>query len=63
MGFMDKNLDGKIELNEMPERARQRLAMAFVIMDKDKTGGLEFAEFHQLMTSQRQRAAPGQAPQ
>lgn len=63
MGFMDKNLDGKIALDEMPERARQRLAMAFVVMDKDKSGGLEFAEFHQLMTAQRQRPAPGQAPQ
>jgi len=63
MGFMDKNLDGRIELNEMPERARQRLAMAFVVLDKDKSGGLEFAEFHQLMTSQRQRSAQGQAPQ
>ncbi|MDP2142013.1 MAG: hypothetical protein Q8L20_14495 [Gammaproteobacteria bacterium] len=49
MGFMDKNLDGKIELNEMPERARQRLAMAFVILDKDKSGGLELLEFQQLM--------------
>lgn len=63
MGFMDKNLDGKIELNEMPERARQRLAMAFVVMDRNKSGGLEFPEFHQLMTTQRQRPAPGQAPQ
>jgi hypothetical protein len=59
MGFMDKNLDGKIELNEMPERARQRLAMAFLVMDKDKTGGLEFTEFHQMMNTQRQRPGPG----
>lgn len=62
MGFMDTNLDGRIELNEMPERARQRLAMAFMLLDKDKTGGLEFAEFHQLMNTQRQRPGPGQAP-
>jgi hypothetical protein len=57
MGFMDTNQDGRIELNEMPERARQRLAMAFVVLDKDKSGGLEFAEFHQLMTTQRQAQA------
>ncbi|MGB4247898.1 MAG: hypothetical protein WBJ75_09285 [Pseudohongiellaceae bacterium] len=55
MGFMDTNLDGKIELNEMPERARQGLAMAFVILDKDKTGGLELLEFQQLMSQQQQR--------
>ncbi len=57
MGFMDTNQDGRIVLDEMPERARQRLAMAFVVLDKDKSGGLEFAEFHQLMTTQRQAQA------
>jgi hypothetical protein len=57
MGFMDTNQDGRIVLEEMPERARQRLAMAFVVLDKDKSGGLEFAEFHQLMTTQRQAQA------
>lgn len=62
MGFMDKNLDGKIELNEMPERARQGLAMAFVLLDKDKTGGLEFSEFHQLMNTERRRPQQGQSP-
>lgn len=56
MGYMDLNMDGKVELNEMPERARQGLAMAFVLLDKDKTGGLEFEEFQQLML-QRNRAA------
>jgi len=57
LGFMDTNQDGMIVLDEMPERARQRLAMAFVVLDKDKSGGLEFAEFHQLMTTQRQAQA------
>jgi hypothetical protein len=57
MGFMDTNQDGRIVLDEMPERARQRLAMAFVVLDKDKSGGLEFAEFHQLMSTQRQAQA------
>jgi len=57
MGFMDSNQDGMIVLDEMPARARQRLAMAFVVLDKDKSGGLEFAEFHQLMTTQRQAQA------
>lgn len=57
MGYMDLNMDGKVELTEMPERARQGLAMAFVILDKNKTGGLEFDEFQQLM-SQRTRSEP-----
>lgn len=49
MGMFDKDMDGKVSLNEMPERSRQQLALAFAMMDKDKTGGLEFAEFKQFM--------------
>jgi hypothetical protein len=56
MGYMDLNMDGKVELNEMPERARQALAMAFVILDKNKNGGLDIDEFQQLMLQQTRRA-------
>lgn len=55
MGYMDLNMDGKVMLDEMPERARQGLAMAFVLLDKDKSGGLEFDEFGQLMQQMTQR--------
>ncbi|MDT8429797.1 MAG: redoxin domain-containing protein [Pseudomonadales bacterium] len=51
MGFMDTDMDGKVTLDEMPERQRQSLALAFVMLDKDKSGGLEHAEFRQLMSS------------
>lgn len=49
MGMFDKDMDGRVSLNEMPEGARQQLALIFTIMDKDKTGGLEYAEFQQFM--------------
>lgn len=49
MGYMDLNMDGMVALDEMPEAARQGLALAFVLLDKDKSGGLEFEEFAQLM--------------
>lgn len=55
MGYMDLNMDGKVELDEMPERARQGLVMAFVLLDKDKSGGLEFDEFALLMTQMTRR--------
>ncbi len=55
MGYMDLNMDGKVVLDEMPERARQGLAMAFVLLDKDKSGGLEFEEFGQLMAQMTRR--------
>jgi len=50
MGFMDTDMDGLVSLDEMPAQARQSLAMAFVMMDKDKKGGLNFAEFRELMS-------------
>ena len=50
MGFMDSNMDGMIALDEMPAQARQSLAMAFVMMDKEKKGGLNFAQFRDLMS-------------
>jgi len=56
IGYMDLNMDGKVVLAEMPERMRQGLAMAFVILDKNKSGGLEFDEFQQLMLQQTRRA-------
>lgn len=49
MGFMDSNIDGKVALDEMPERSRQALALPFTIMDRDKTMGLEFPEFREFM--------------
>jgi len=50
MGFMDSNMDAMISLDEMPAQARQSLAMAFVMMDKEKKGGLNFAQFRELMS-------------
>jgi hypothetical protein len=50
MGFMDRDMDGQVSLSEMPEQARQSLALPFTIMDREKTGGLNFEEFQQLMT-------------
>lgn len=49
MGFMDVNMDGKVALDEMPERSRQALALPFTIMDRNKTMGLEFPEFREFM--------------
>lgn len=57
MGYMDLNMDGKVELTEMPERMRQGLAMAFVILDKNKNGGLDIDEFQELMLQRTRGAA------
>ena len=49
MGFMDRDMDGQIALSEMPENARQALALPFTIMDRSKSGGLNFDEFREFM--------------
>ncbi len=49
MGFMDTDMNGLIELDEMPPQSRQQLALPFTMMDKGKKGGLDFAEFRDLM--------------
>lgn len=51
MGFMDENMDGKVALTEMPEGSRKSLALPFTMLDKNKSGGLEFEQFQQLMAS------------
>ncbi len=51
MGFLDRNMDGKVELSEMPERSREQLALPFTMLDSNQSGGLEFEQFRQLMTS------------
>lgn len=50
MGMFDTNMDGKVSLDEMPEQARRQLALAFAMMDRNKSGGLEYAEFQVFMT-------------
>ncbi|ALO47252.1 redoxin domain-containing protein [Pseudohongiella spirulinae] len=49
MGYMDKEMKGQIALSDMPESSRQSLALPFTILDRDKSGGLDFDEFRQLM--------------
>ncbi|HBN15623.1 MAG: hypothetical protein CMQ46_07485 [Gammaproteobacteria bacterium] len=49
MGYMDTNMDGQIALTEMPEGARQSMVLPFTILDKDKSGGLDFDQFRQFM--------------
>lgn len=49
MGYMDEEMKGNIALSDMPESSRQSLALPFTILDRDKSGGLDFNEFRQLM--------------
>lgn len=49
MGFLDRNVDGILALNEMPRDSREQLAFPFVMLDKEKKGGLNYQQFRTLM--------------
>lgn len=49
MGFLDRNVDGVLALNEMPRNSREQLAFPFVMLDKEKKGGLNYQQFRTLM--------------
>ncbi len=49
VGFLDKNIDGKVSWRELPKRFKKRLIQGFSAVDKDGDGGLNIAEM-QLLT-------------
>lgn len=50
LGFLDTNMDGKVSLDEMPEGAREALALPFTMLDRNNSGGLEYDQLFILMT-------------
>ena len=55
VGFLDKNMDGKVSWREMPERMRKRLVQGFRAVDTNGDGGIDIAEFVALQ-KERQEA-------
>ena len=61
VGFLDKNLDGKVSWRELPKEFKKRLVQGFKAVDKDGDGGLNIEEMHQLTLRMREaRAQRGQ---
>ena len=44
VGFLDKNLDGKLSWRELPKSIKKRLVQGFQAVDKDGNGGLDIQE-------------------
>ena len=62
VGFMDRNMDGKLVWSELPQRMKKRLVQGFKAVDGNGDGGLDIDEFialrkHQQKARQAQRAA------
>ena len=44
VGFLDKNMDGKVSWREMPKRMKKRLVQGFKAVDTNGDGGLDIDE-------------------
>ena len=48
VGFLDKNMDGKLMWSELPRNLKKRLVQGFKMVDKDGDGGLNVVELMDL---------------
>jgi hypothetical protein len=55
VGFLDKNMDGKVSWRELPDRMKKRLIQGFKAVDTNGDGGLDVDEF---LALPREREGP-----
>ena len=46
IGFLDKDMDGKLSWRELPDRMKKRLIQGFSTVDTNGDGGLDIEEFN-----------------
>ena len=54
VGFLDKDMDGRLSWSELPERMKKRLVQGFKLVDANGDGGLDARELHALNRRQQQ---------
>lgn len=54
IGFLDKDMDGKLSWRELPDRMKKRLIQGFSTVDTNGDGGLDIQEFN-AMQNQREK--------
>ena len=55
VGFLDKNIDGKLSWRELPKQIKKQLVQGFKAVDSNGDGGLDIEEMHKI-TLMRQEA-------
>lgn len=50
MGFMDTDMDGKVQKSEMPEKLRDAIGWKWIFLDRNFDGGLDLAEMERFVT-------------
>ncbi|MBM4202663.1 MAG: hypothetical protein FJ194_00740 [Gammaproteobacteria bacterium] len=63
VGFLDKNMDGKLSWQELPERMKKRLVQGFKMVDANGDGGLDAREMYALNKRQNAQRTPEQPRQ
>ena len=62
VGFMDRNMDGKLVWSELPERMKKQLVQGFAAVDTNGDGGLDANEIFNMENRRDDVAAAGGAP-
>ena len=55
VGFLDRDMDGKLSWEELPKRIKKRLVQGFKMVDRNEDGGLDAVELYEM--NRRQTAA------
>ncbi len=55
IGFLDKDMDGKLSWRELPDRMKKRLIQGFSTVDTNGDGGLDIEEFNAMQKQQKTR--------
>ncbi|MCY3641664.1 MAG: hypothetical protein OXH37_11680, partial [Gammaproteobacteria bacterium] len=62
VGFMDRNMDGKLVWSELPGYIKKRLVQGFAAEDTNGDGGLDANEIFNMENRREDVAAAGGAP-
>ncbi len=54
MGFLDSDMDGKVQKDEMPEKLRASIGWKWIFLDRNFDGGLNLAEMERLLLRLRE---------
>jgi hypothetical protein len=58
IGFIDSDMDGKVQRDEMSERLREGIGWKWYLLDRNFDGGLDLAESERLMRGLRESSGP-----
>ena len=62
VGFMDRNMDGKLVWSELPQQMKKRLVQGFAAVDTNGDGGLDANEIFKMQQRRQDVAAADGAP-